>query len=170
MDQDPKTRAALMERIERSWQELDGLAASLDDSSLRLPVEDGWTVKDHLGHLSAWEESLLALLEGQDRAAAMGAPGMGEAGVDAINAVLFEQRRGDSPAEALARLRQSHKRLLDRLGELSEEDLSRPYAYFQPETDDQRPVAGWVAGNTFAHYEEHLSFIREALRRGSPRA
>jgi hypothetical protein len=86
MEEDAVTRAELDRRIERTWGELESLVEGLDPRALETEVVDGWTVKDHLLHLVAWEESLLALLEGRDRAAAMGVPGMGDAGVDAMNA------------------------------------------------------------------------------------
>jgi uncharacterized protein (TIGR03083 family) len=165
MEEDAMTRKELVDRIERSWRELDDLAGTADDESLRAPVADGWTVKDHLVHLAAWEESLLALLEGRDRAAAMGAAGMEDGGADTINAAVFEQHRDEAPDNALAGFRETHRRLLERLDELSDEDLSRPYSHFQPGTEDERPVCGWVAGNTFEHYAEHLSYIRPALKR-----
>jgi uncharacterized protein (TIGR03083 family) len=161
------TREGQLDRVQRSWAELQKVVGGLDAEALHAPVADGWTVKDHLSHLSAWEESLLALLEGRDRAGAMGAPGMEDDGADAINAVVWEQRRGDSPAEVLARLRETHGRLMARLGRLSDGDFSRPYSYFQPDAaDEQRPVSDWIAGNTWEHYEEHLGWLREALRRG----
>jgi uncharacterized protein (TIGR03083 family) len=165
MEEEPMTRNELVDRIERSWRELDGLAGNVDDESLEAPVADGWTVKDHLVHLAAWEESLLALLEGRDRAAAMGVTGMEEAGTEAINAAVFDQHREEAPDLALAGFRQTHRRLLDRLEQLSDEDLSLPYSHFQPGADEERPVGGWVAGNTFEHYAEHLSYIRPALKR-----
>jgi len=40
-------------------QRLAGLRAAHD--------QQGWRVKDHLTHIAAWEQSLLALLEGRDR-------------------------------------------------------------------------------------------------------
>src|SRR5437660_1349857 len=113
MEEDAMTRDELVDRIERSWRELDGLAGSLDERSLQAPVADGWKVKDHLAHLAVWEESLLALLEGRDRAAAMGVPGMEDAGADAINAAVFDQRRDEAPGMALAGLRETHRRLLE---------------------------------------------------------
>jgi hypothetical protein len=85
--------------------------------------------------------------------------------VDAVNAAVFELHRGDPPEEALARFRETHGRVLERLAGLSDGDLSRPYSDFQPGSDESRPVGGWVAGNTFEHYEEHLGYIREALSR-----
>jgi uncharacterized protein (TIGR03083 family) len=158
------TRDEVVEKVEGSWRELDAIAGRLDDRSLRAPIADGWTVKDHLVHLAAWESSLLGLLEGRDRAAAMGVPGMEEAGADAINSAVFEQHRDEEPAQVLAGFRETHRRLLARLGQLGDDDLLRPYSHFQPGTDEERPVAGWIAGNTFEHYAEHLSYIRRALR------
>jgi hypothetical protein len=158
------TRAEHLDRVQRSWQGLEEVLASTDVEALQAPVSAGWAVKDHLIHLAAWEESLLALLEGRDRAAAMGAPGMEDEGADAINTVVWEQHRGESPAEALARLRESHGRLMERLRRLSDEDFARPYSYFQPDAGEERPVSGWIAGNTWEHYEEHLGYIRDALR------
>jgi uncharacterized protein (TIGR03083 family) len=169
MEENAMKRNELVDRIDRSWRELDDLASNVDDELLRAPVSDGWTVKDHLVHLAAWEESLLALLEGRDRAAAMGVPGMEDAGTEAINAAVFDQHRDQAPDQALAGFRQTHRRLLDRLAQLSDEDLSRPYSDFQPGTGEERPVGGWVAGNTFEHYAEHLSYIRPALPTGSRR-
>jgi uncharacterized protein (TIGR03083 family) len=160
------TRDGHLDRVQRGWAELEEVVGGLDTDALQAPVADGWTVKDHLSHLAAWEESLLALLEGRDRAEAMAAPGMEDEGVDAINAVVWEQRRGDAPAEALARLRETHGRLVARLEALSDEDFSRPYSYFQPDAaDEQRPVTEWIAGNTWEHYEEHLDWLREPLGR-----
>lgn len=157
------TRNELVDRIEGSWKEMDDLAGKAGDASLRAPVADGWTLKDHLVHVAVWEESLLALLEGRDRAAAMGAPGLDDAGTDAINAAVFEKHRDEAPSEVVSEFRETHRRLLDRLRSLSDEDLSRPYSYFQPGSDRQRPVREWIDGNTFEHYEEHLGYIRQAL-------
>src|SRR5947199_10609402 len=114
------TRDKAFDRIESSWRPLDELAGRLDSDRLQTLVSDGWwTVKDHLIHLAAWEDSLLALLDSRDRAAAMGAPGLEEAGADAINAAVHTQHRDDTPEEAVSRFRETHRRLLDRLGGLS---------------------------------------------------
>jgi uncharacterized protein (TIGR03083 family) len=160
------TRDEVVDRIERSWRDLDDLVGGLGGVELQAPVADGWTVQDHLTHLAVWEDSLLALLEGRDRATAMGVPGLGENGTDAINAAVYEQHRNDAPEEALSRFRSTHRRLLDKLRELGDRDLSLPYSHFQPDADDadhQQAVIGWIEGNTFEHYEEHLAYIRDSL-------
>jgi hypothetical protein len=160
------TKDEYVERIEAAWRELEEAVGGLDAEGLRRGVPGGWRVQDHLTHLAAWEASLLALLEGEDRVAAMGLAGMDDAGIDEINAALYERHRDGSPVEALAELRESHRRLLRKLHEMSDEAFSRPYSDFQPWAageDRHLPVSGWIAGNTWEHYEEHLGYIRPAL-------
>lgn len=164
--QEQVTRDEYLDRIERSWRDVDRLVADLDAAALRKPVADDWTVQDHLTHIAAWEKSLVALLEGADRAAAMDAPGLDDAGTDAINAVVHERHRETPAEQALADLRETHRRLVETLRGLSDEDLSQPYSHFQPGVDDEdhaRPVSNWIAGNTWDHYAEHLDCIRRAL-------
>jgi uncharacterized protein (TIGR03083 family) len=165
------TRTEWVERIQRGWWELDELVAVLDAAALEAPMADGWRVKDHLAHLAAWEESLVALLEGRDREAAVGVSGIGKADVDSVNAAILERHREDSPAQAVASLRDTHRRLLAKLDQLGEEDLSRPYSHYQPGSsshpDREKPVSDWVGVNTFEHYAEHLPLIRSAASSGA---
>lgn len=165
------TRTEWVERIQRGWRELDALVAVLDAQALEAPVADGWTVKDHLAHLAAWEESLVALLEGRDRAAAVGVSGVGEGDVDRVNAAIWARHRDESPEQAVSSLRDTHRRLLARLDQLGEDDLSLPYSHYQQgsssDPDHERPVSEWVGVNTFEHYAEHLPLIRSAAGRGA---
>ena len=61
-------KAELLQAIERSWASLDDLVAGLREPELTRHGPDGWSVKDHLAHLAAWNLALVALLEGRDRA------------------------------------------------------------------------------------------------------
>ena len=64
---------AQMQRIEASWNQLAELVNQVQDADGLTKVgADGWSVKDHLAHVAAWEHSLLALIEGRDRPAGMG--------------------------------------------------------------------------------------------------
>ena len=83
------TAAEVRARIESAWNELDELAADLDEGALSSPGLDGWAIKDHLVHVGAWEHWLLAMFEGRDRLAAMGAQGVNSK-VEDINAVVWE--------------------------------------------------------------------------------
>ena len=152
---------AELPRIEHSWTELDELANQVQDAGGLTRVRaDGWTVKDHLAHVGAWERSLLALVEGEDRAEAMGVSGQ-PGGTDAINEEVRKLHANDTPEEALAYFRDSHAQMVAGVGKLSDADLQKPYSHFQPgEPDEKRPVVGWVAGNTYEHYAEHIGWIK----------
>jgi len=156
------------EPIEKSWNELTAQIAALGPEGLTLTGPDGWAVKDHLAHVAAWEASLIGLLEGADRAAAMGIAARGDEQTDELNDAIWGLHRDKSPQEVLAYFRDTHAALMRLLGKLSDEDLQRPYNDFQPndprDPDDNRPALDWVAGNTWEHYDEHREWIDQLVR------
>lgn len=159
-----------VEPIEKSWRELNELVDSLGPRGLTITAADGWAVKDHLVHISAWERSLLALIEGTDRHEAMGvAPGVDE--TDAINEAVWSMHRSKTPEQALDYFHQSHALLMKRLGSISDADLQLPYNHFQPNEPradtDNHPVLNWVAGNTYEHYAEHVDWINQLIKESS---
>ncbi len=157
-----------MQRIDAVWNELTLLVAKLGPGGLMTKAADGWAVKDHLAHIGAWERSLLGLIEGQDRLVAMGLHEPVEENTDAINGALFALHQDESPEQALKYFRDSHTRLVAALGELTDADLEKPYSHYQPSDPDQnRPVIGWVAGNTYEHYAEHIDWINQLLSESS---
>ena len=159
---------AEVHRIELSWTELAELVNQVQDAGGLTKVgPDGWTVKDHLAHVGAWERSLLALVKGEDRAAAMGLPETPE-GTDAINEEIRKLHAKDTPEEALAYFRDSHVQLVATLGKLSDADLQKPYSHFQAsDPDEHRPAIAWVAGNTYEHYAEHIAWINQLVSESS---
>jgi uncharacterized protein (TIGR03083 family) len=159
---------AEVSRIEAAWAELADLVNQVQDAAgLGKAGPDGWTVKDHLAHVGAWERSLLALVVGEDRAAAMGVsetPG----GTDAINEEIRNLHAKDTAEEALAYFRESHAQMVAALGKLSDADLQKPYSHFQPsDPEEKRPVLAWVAGNTYEHYAEHVAWINQIINESS---
>jgi uncharacterized damage-inducible protein DinB len=159
---------AEMQPIETAWNQLIELVNQVQEAGgLSRAGSDGWTVKDHLTHIAAWEHSLLALIEGHDREKAMGLS-KGVEGIDNINEAVRKLHETDTPDEALGYFRDSHARLAAALGKLSDADLQKPYSHYQPEdSDEKRPVVGWVAGNTYEHYAEHIDWINHLLSESS---
>ena len=152
---------AVMERIDVSWRQLIELVGGMDDMTLRAPGPDGWAIKDHLAHVAAWEQSLLALLTGRDRLGAIGVPST-EEDIDKVNDAVFKAHRRQSVEEVRRYSTDSHTQLMAALRELSDADLQRPYSFYQPgDPDEMRPVIGWVAGDTYDHYPEHIGWIKE---------
>jgi Protein of unknown function (DUF1706) len=159
---------AELSRIEAGWNQLVELVNQVEDAAgLNKVGADGWTVKDHLAHVAAWEHSLLALIEGRDRSGAMGLHEPLEE-IDAINEAIRKLHATDTGDEALGYFRDSHAQLMAAIGKLDDADLGKPYSHYQPgDPDEKRPVVGWVAGNTYEHYAEHIDWINHLLRESS---
>lgn len=157
-----------MQRIEAAWNQLVELVNQARDAGgLNQAGRDGWTVKDHLAHIAAWERSLLALIEGHDRDSAMGLSEPVE-GIDNVNEAIRQLHATDTADEALGYFRDSHARLVGALGKLSDADLEKPYSHYQPsDQDEKRPVIGWVAGNTYEHYAEHVGWMNQLFSESS---
>ena len=163
MSQSTLTKEELLERIEGGWAELDGLQARMDGSGVAGPGEGGWGLKDHLAHIAAWELSVIALLTGSDRSAALGIPAGDDHDTDSVNAIIHQRLGGLTAAEVRALLRGTRALLRDALAPLTDEDLVKPYSHYQPQAageGDNRPVIGWITGNTFDHVREHLDAMR----------
>jgi uncharacterized damage-inducible protein DinB len=159
------TPTDVVAHVERSWHELDGIVRGLDDEGLSLHRgPDGWAVKDHLVHVAAWEHWLIALFEGRDKLAAMGAGGAAK-DMDKINDVVYRNHLDDSVHDALRYYRDAHEAVVAVLRKQSAEDLQRPYkTFFAPGAEsDEQPVLVAVAANTYDHYDEHITWIREQL-------
>jgi len=164
----PTNKADLIARIEERWAALTAMVAPLRAEELEQLRGDGWSVKVHLAHISAWEASLAALLRKQDRAEAMGVPPevWDRHDTDAINDLLAG-RAGAQPAVGVAAaFRATHADLMALLESLTAAELEMPYSHYQPADPDPdtRPVAGWVHGNTWDHYDEHLGWLEAGLR------
>ena len=161
---------AEIEPIEKAWLELVAVVDRLGPAGLELKGSGQWAVKDHLAHIAAWELSLLALLDGEDRRAAMGVTGAAE-DTDPLNEAIWLVHRHDTAELALAFSRESHLRLMRRLGTMTDADLRRSYNHYQPndprDPGDDRPVVEWVAGNTYEHYAEHIGYIDQVVKDSS---
>lgn len=155
---------AEVEPVEKAWRELSALIDSLGTDGLERKGDGQWAVKDHLAHIAVWDLSLLALLDGADMRKAMGVSATA-ADVDAINEEVWLAHRHDTAAQALAFSRDSHEKLMRRLGAMSDADLRRSYNHYQPndprDPNDDRPVVEWVAGDTYDHYAEHMRYIQD---------
>ena len=172
-DSRPQGKNDLLAHLHTGWNDLQTRLGQLTETQMTTPnSQDGWAVKDHLTHLAAWELGIAALLQKEPRYPAMGLDEnwvhQEGVGYDALNDHIFHQHRGKSLAEAQQYLQNAHEALLAALDELSDEDLQRPYSFFQPHesgVDNGNPIIGWIMGNTYEHYEEHWPWISAAAQR-----
>ncbi len=162
----PQTKSELLEQLDQSWAALEQALEPLSDEQITtLRDRVGWSIKDHLDHLSVWEEGIAALLERKPRLAAMGldAATAENASEDEINAMIRERIGSRGLSETRAALRASRAHLLNAINALQDADLLRPYSYYQPNEpgeDSGRPIINWVVGNSSGHYFEHLPWIQ----------
>ena len=163
------TKAELLNEIESSWSKLNMALDRLREAQLTNPKDaEGWSVKDHLTHIAAWERSMVFMLQGKPRHEGLG---VGEAlyqtgDDDKINAAIQKQCNDMSPPDALAELRNVHNQLMGLLEGLSDEDLQKPYSHYLPNDAGERdndPVLFKIHSNTANHFNEHLGWIQSLI-------
>ncbi len=155
MTTQPQTKAELMPLIEREWTALEEAIGRLSEAQMTWPDAGGWSPKDNLAHITAWERVMLRYhLQGRpfEDAAGVDEGTAAALGEDGLNAMFFERNKDRTPAEVLADFRQTHREVLAALEGLSDADLAKPRYADDPEA---RPVMNWVTGNTYEHYAEH---------------
>ncbi len=173
-DQDtPRSKADLLGRIDAAWTSLQQFIDGTDVKQLTEPVDaEGWSVKDHLSHLAAWERSMLFLLQGRPRHEGLGVSEQLYLAddVDALNAAIHDQTKGRSLNEAVADLRTTHEQLIGEIEARSDTDLQQPYSYFlpnEPGEESGEPIMLRLAGNTYEHYEEHRDWMEAIVAQGA---
>ncbi len=163
------TRDELLQIIEESWDEFNSALERLsDDVITSVKDRQGWTVKDILAHISAWERSVVFLLQGQERFQGLGVSENTflSGNIDEINDEIYQQNI-DYPLEYIRTEFQAvHVDLLDKIRQLQDSDLHKPTRSYIPEdsNDDSSSVLIQVFfANTSEHYDEHREWIESLI-------
>ncbi|TAK63259.1 MAG: ClbS/DfsB family four-helix bundle protein [Dehalococcoidia bacterium] len=108
----PEDRDGLLQHFRDMRAELLAAIEGLSDDQVSDPSLDGWSVKDHLLHLAAWDELRAAEVAriSAGHASAWRLSGEQE---DAYNALIYARRRDLSARQARWELEASHRQLLD---------------------------------------------------------
>lgn len=150
--------------LQSARAELESFLAALTEADLLAEDASGWTIKDHLTHLIAWEDSVAILFQGGQRSEGLGvdAEFYDVASFDEVNDVIMKAQRHLTLGEALASLRQTHDALLAGVRSLSDPDLHRTVADFFPQAprDDDRRLVDFIYENSASHVAEHLEWMR----------
>jgi hypothetical protein len=158
----------LVQSIEAAWADLHSFLAGLTDSQMTDVIDDqGWNIKDHITHMSMWEESVVFLFRGKPRHDALGIDQSlyGTASLDEINAIIRNQRKHISLTSAIGEFRKVHSGLMESIQTLSDTDLNEKVREFfpQPPANDDRRVVDIIYDNTTHHFLEHLSWMKALL-------
>lgn len=168
----PPNKDALLAEIERRWNAFQEYLKTLTDEQITgLTDAAGWTIKDHLTHLAAWEDGVYGLLTGRPRREQMDIDERtwqetwDTRDFDRINALIRQRHQHRPPAEVLAMFQDVHRRLIGKIQSMSDEDLQRPYRHFEPDSDSETPITVVITLNTSGHYDEHLPWIQAIAAR-----
>jgi hypothetical protein len=160
----PQDKAELIARIAQEWTVLFQTIAKIKPEQMNTPDVGGWTPKDNLAHLAAWEGFMLRkYLQGQPahQALQIDEAILEQLDEDGINQILFERNRLRGKEDVLKEVEHIHAELLDTLEQMPFADLMQPNA----EDPQRRPVIIWVMGNTYQHYREHRQTIQTTLEK-----
>jgi hypothetical protein len=121
----PKTRAELLAQTRAERDGLLAYLAGLSADDAARPGAYGWSARDHVAHLTDWEELLFGWYEAGLRGEkpALPAPGYTWKTLDALNENLRQRHLGESVEAATAAWSKSSARLIELIERLSEDDL-----------------------------------------------
>lgn len=157
----PANREELLQQIREERAALERVLAEVPAEKMIAPVlEGGWSVKDVLAHIAAWEGLMTGWVEESLRGGAPERPVTGDDWVDQLNAQLYEQHRETPLAEVQALFASSYERAYETASRLTEEELFDPNYFAWREG---RPMYGLIGGNTCWHYPEHREMIERML-------
>lgn len=136
------TLEATLEKIERGYSQLVRLYRSVPVTVLIEPaLANGWSVKDMLGHIAAWEWRCASLLNESHQT---DLPLKAIPDIEALNQESYQERQEWSWTEVEEDFRQAHAALLSAIQELPPQRLSAAI------------VQQTIAIDTWEHYAKHL--------------
>jgi len=159
-----------LQRMDSGWLRLSAFIEGLTPAQLTRPTDAaGWTVKDHLAHLAAWERSMAYALQGRPRHEGLGVDEgtyLNDTDAEDINEAVHAASRDVPLDDVLATLRANHERMRELVAGLTDADLRRSYSSFlpnEPGKDDGQPIVARIAGNAYEHYDEHLPWMERII-------
>jgi hypothetical protein len=174
---EPKTKQELLDAITRAHEDMARLLAAMSDEEKTAPIlHDGWSVKDSLAHIVAWEKLTLdwmtRSLDGEQIRRFV--PGFQydseerrEEVMEALNHHLYEQNLNRPLDEVMQDFSATYRVLLNFIAGLDEGDIFDPHRFAWRAGS---PALDMLGGNTYDHYAEHQGWIEEwrARRANSP--
>jgi hypothetical protein len=140
----------MIHKLERAWDAFNDTYAGLSEEQMIQPgVTENWSIKDILAHVNWWEEEALKhlpdILLGRQPPRYSTVYG----GIDAFNAQMTGLNRGLSLVEVQRHLEETHRRLIEFLQSVPDEQ-------FAAETRFRRRLRL----DTYGHYPLHGQAIR----------
>lgn len=146
-------KTELLERVRESHGKLtaalDGLS---EDEATRTGLNENWSARDALSHITAWEIEGARILEELQRGT-WKPQKFDKQAIDDFNARATEDRRSRSMAEVRAEFDEVHRRMEETLAALPDE------------VDEATPAYKFTEAVTFRHHTHHAAQIEEHKQR-----
>lgn len=163
------TIAELLSGMDAAAVTFDEALYGVSDDLMESAPDGGWTIKDIVGHIAAWNEYMIDVLDGGGGIDAFGVPEsvMGGGGDDPLNEALVVRWAGMSIDEVWRRFSLSRSLIRERIASLDPDLLAQPFDRFAPDSPvaDESPLGGWLEGAVVAHVADHLPRIRMLVDR-----
>jgi DinB superfamily len=145
------TRRQLLGRLDRAWRDFTDSYAGLTPSELLEPgVTKGWSARDIIAHVTWWEEEALTHLPLVLRGETPPRYSVTYGGIDAFNAMMTDKKKDLSLAEVLAEHADTHRRLLEYLERVPDDQLTTETRFRHR-----------LRLDTYGHYPKHAKAIRQ---------
>jgi hypothetical protein len=155
------TQTEMIAMIDASWRELDAAIAGLEETALLEPgVVESWSIKDLLGHVTAWEQLALQYLECWRRGEPP--PVRDWDSTEAYNAREAARRASWTLAQVQDEAADTRRGLHAMLATITDEEWASRVTI----RDRERPLGEWVGGalsgddGPGTHAAEHAAQIR----------
>ncbi len=165
MTQSNFTQSECQQKNSAAWAALSAFLDGLSEAQQTwLRDAAGWSVKDHIVHLTVWEESVVLLFAGQPRYATLGVDEAWYTSerIDEINALIQQRWAGAELAAVRERFALVHAQMCALLDGLSDVELNQTMELRFPwfSQGDERKLASVISGNTDYHFLEHLGWMQ----------
>jgi hypothetical protein len=152
-------KTELLAELDQEWANIERVCAALNENEMLAPgVQEEWSVKDILVHISAWEKYLLDRLGYVMTGQHPQYPVMTTWNdVHRFNAQVYAENKDRPLASVVIEFRSLYRGVMTVLEALDDKMLDQPYSYDFP--DDQLTLLQLVKANTYEHYREHCIAI-----------
>lgn len=142
----PQTLSEMFALVDDAWRQFLRAASAFPSERMDERLNEGWTRKQMLAHISAWHDLT------HDRLGKLILTGESvdlTENADAINARVARQAIGRTAGETLKEMEMTFNRLRRQLGRLTDEQLAANDGW----------AAHVIAANTYEHYQEHRADV-----------
>lgn len=155
---DPASKEEILASIQAGRGQLESLLAKVEPEQMLEPVNsNGWTVKDFMAHIAAWEKRMVQWMRSLEAGETYEVPAS-EWDIDRVNQQSYEENLERPLEEVQAEFTQAYEMALMEVENTPEADLMDPQRF---PSRNGRPLWIMVAANTWWHYQEHEEALRE---------